>query len=87
MFHGPMDKRNEQVSQGPGVNSCQRHLCSRDWQVGKGSCGGWSLGMGFSSRAPLAVDGRMEGKLKGQSFDVQRPLKPSITFFMMLRDW
>lgn len=29
---------------------------------------------------PLTVDGRTEGKFKGQSTDAQKPVKPTITF-------
>lgn len=29
---------------------------------------------------PLTVDGRTEGKLRGQSTDAQKPVKPTITF-------
>lgn len=46
-----MEKRNELVSQGPAVYSSQRHLSSRDRQVGKGSCREWSLGIGVFDRA------------------------------------
>lgn len=72
--HGPMGKRNNLLSQGPGTSSCQRHLPRRNRQLGKSSCREGSLGMGVSdgreaNEQLLTVDGRDAGTLRGQSFD------------------
>lgn len=79
-----MGKRDKLLPQGPGICSSQRHLPSRHSKLGKGSCREWSLGMGVSdgreaSEPHLAVNGSAAGKLRGQSFDVQNQMKPTMT--------